>query len=50
LQAAIDQITTDIEADSGIDSERLGDYAYTLVEHYAQRHMGLLNTWKRLMA
>ncbi len=50
LQAAIDQITTDIEADTGIVSERLGDYSYTLVEQSAHRHLDLLNTWKRLMA
>ncbi len=50
LQAAIDQISTDIEADEGIKSERIGDYSYSLVAAYAHRHLDLLNHWKRLMA
>ena len=50
LQAAIDQIAADMTAGAGLASERLGDYSYTMVGEYAERHMRLLNTWKRLMA
>jgi len=50
LQAAIDQLAADITADSGIISERLGDYSYTVVAKHAHRHLNLLDTHRRLFA
>lgn len=50
LQAAIDQISTDITADDGYSAERLGDYSYARVAGFAERHLNLLDTYRRLFA
>ena len=50
LQAAIDQVAADMVAGAGVVSERLGDYSYTMIGDYAQRHMKLLLTYRRLFA
>jgi len=50
LTAAIAQIQTAIVADSGIISESLGDYSYTLIAQASMRHLFLLDTYKRLFA